>query len=516
MRTATTLSVLASIGTASAFWRMECRGRVGLARIDPLITPGEASAHVHAIHGSSGFSADATYEDLHNADCTSCGVVQDKSAYWAPVMYFRHEDGQYELVPQIGGMLAYYFLNVDAGNPDSGVKAFPNNFRMIAGNAMRRNFSIGSLSYKDADPEKSIWAKLGQTTQADLAQRAIGFNCLNYHKLAEGALMRHYLPEKDYLDGNCADGVRIELAFPSCWNGKETDVPGHTSHVAYPDLVTNGACPKGFETKLPGLMYETIWATNKFAGVAGQFVLSNGDEQGFGYHGDFISGWDEDFLQNAVNTCTNKSGKISDCPLFTLIDEDTQRECKMKVPSFLAKEKVDGFVGKSLPGNVVVQYGPEPAVANPRPAASQATSHVPVPTVSYQPGVTSLNLPGGVFKEKPTSTTSEEQVKISALAAPAPEPESESETSSTPSPTPAPAPIPSDPPVPEGYELVRTEYHTNGKVVSKVIVIETVQYVTLTTETLTVTATLGAGNARRELNHLHRHRHLHGHGHGAH
>lgn len=37
-----------------AFWRMECPGRVGLARIDPIVNRGEASPHVHSIHGSSG------------------------------------------------------------------------------------------------------------------------------------------------------------------------------------------------------------------------------------------------------------------------------------------------------------------------------------------------------------------------------------------------------------------------------------------------------------------------------
>jgi hypothetical protein len=42
--------------TVNAFWRMECRGRVGLARVDPLMSPGHASQHVHAIHGSNGKS----------------------------------------------------------------------------------------------------------------------------------------------------------------------------------------------------------------------------------------------------------------------------------------------------------------------------------------------------------------------------------------------------------------------------------------------------------------------------
>ncbi len=52
-----------------------------------------------------GFSENATYDDLMRADCTSCGVKEDKSVYWAPALYFHHADGGYELVDQIGGML---------------------------------------------------------------------------------------------------------------------------------------------------------------------------------------------------------------------------------------------------------------------------------------------------------------------------------------------------------------------------------------------------------------------------
>jgi hypothetical protein len=212
-------------------------------------------------------------------------VTQDKSAYWTPAMYFQHANGTYELVPQVGGMLPYYFLN----NPPSGgnITAFPSGFRMIAGSALRRNYTITGTGTSAAitnafaaDPGKSEWAALGQTTQSDLAQRAIGFNCLNYAIAPEGSLYRHYLPEKSYLDSNCADGIRLELMFPSCWNGKDTDSTDHKSHMAYPDLVINGNCPDGFPVTTPGLFYETIWATNAFKGVSGEFVIANGDVQG--------------------------------------------------------------------------------------------------------------------------------------------------------------------------------------------------------------------------------------------
>ena len=51
----------------------------------------------------TGFHESATYDDLIGGNCTSCGVAQDKSAYWHPVLYFHDFDtGNYEMVPQVG------------------------------------------------------------------------------------------------------------------------------------------------------------------------------------------------------------------------------------------------------------------------------------------------------------------------------------------------------------------------------------------------------------------------------
>lgn len=152
---------------------------------------------------------------------------------------------------------------------------------MIAGNSTRRTYNVANDSYLLPDPGQSEWAALNQTTQSDLSQRALGFNCLDYAKAVhEGSLYRHYLPDKDYLDANCVNGVRFEIMFPSCWNGKDLDSPDHKSHVAYPDLVMQGYCPAGYDVRLPGLFYETIWETDTFKGSSGEFVISNGDIQG--------------------------------------------------------------------------------------------------------------------------------------------------------------------------------------------------------------------------------------------
>lgn len=151
---------------------------------------------------------------------------------------------------------------------------------MIAGDSNRRNYSVGGLDVKLQDPPQSTWGFLGQTSQQDLAQRAIGFNCLNYKAPPEPSLFRHYMPEKSFLDAQCTDGVRFEVSFPSCWNGKDISSPDHKSHVAYPDTVLNGNCPEGFDVKLPGLFFETIWRTQDFVGMPGEFVISNGDVEG--------------------------------------------------------------------------------------------------------------------------------------------------------------------------------------------------------------------------------------------
>lgn len=145
---------------------------------------------------------------------------------------------------------------------------------MIAGDTNQRNFT-----YPVPDVEKSLWVN-EYAEQPFLRQAALGFNCLNYAKTPEGSLYRHFLPDKAYLDANCVDGVRFELMFPSCWNGKDRTSEDKMAHVAYPSQVMTGECPSGFPERLPSLFYETIWATNAFEGKAGQFIISNGDPTG--------------------------------------------------------------------------------------------------------------------------------------------------------------------------------------------------------------------------------------------
>ncbi|CAL5871421.1 uncharacterized protein PFLUO_LOCUS5671 [Penicillium psychrofluorescens] len=268
-------------------------------------------------------------------------------------------------------MLAYYLLYGE------NITAFPQGFRMIAGDPFQRNFT-----WPIPDPPKSLW-KGAQESQRALRQKALGFNCLNYAKAAEPSLYRHFLPNKTYLDEHCTDGIRMELMFPSCWNGKDVDSPDLKSHVAYPSLVMDGTCPEGYETRLVSLFYETIWNTYAFKEKEGFFTLSNGDPTGFGYHGDYLQAWDDGVLQEAVRTCTNETGMVSDCDIFDLQDETDQNQCLLDLPPQLQHENVH-MHSHGLPGNMPIEWGPGYAMpaGNVHEHPTTTTELVPsIPTV---------------------------------------------------------------------------------------------------------------------------------------
>lgn len=336
------------------------------------------------------------------------------------------------------------------------VKAFPPGFRMIAGDQYQRNFTIPQQI-----PPQSEW-KGAQITQTALTQKAIGFNCFNYKKAAEASLSRHFMPDKKFLDANCPDGVRIELLFPSCWNGKDVDSHDHKSHVAYPKLVDGGDCPEGYPVSIVTLFYETIWNTYAFKSYDGHFALSYGDETGYGYHGDFINGWEQDVLEKAVKTCTNNSGQVQDCHVFELQDQDTQKKCNF-ADSKLGKEdcKQDK---KGLPGNIKI--APSPAYAKGfLSSLSTALPSASIPTSLLNP----LKSAGSFFSQSDSSAGSASSTPTSSSAVSSATLFSSSKTQAATTSKPskaAPAPI-------------TTSYSTDGNTVHEVVVMQETTTTTL-------------------------------------
>ena len=59
------------VPSVQAFWRVSCAGVTGIGLIDPIVSPGKPSSHIHTIKGASGLAESTTVDNLLNSKCTS-------------------------------------------------------------------------------------------------------------------------------------------------------------------------------------------------------------------------------------------------------------------------------------------------------------------------------------------------------------------------------------------------------------------------------------------------------------
>lgn len=107
------------------------------------------------------------------------------------------------------------------------------------------------------------------------ASKAISWLCLNYDD--------NQGPQTPGISStNCPEGLRAQVFFPSCWDGINLDSPDHSSHMAYPDGIDNGVCPRSHPHHLVSIFYEVLFSVDPYnkLGLGGSFVLATGDKTG--------------------------------------------------------------------------------------------------------------------------------------------------------------------------------------------------------------------------------------------
>ncbi|EIW67152.1 hypothetical protein TREMEDRAFT_65020 [Tremella mesenterica DSM 1558] len=281
-------------------------------RLDPIVSPGGVSGHVHAIVGGSAF--EPTY---HYADNLQAHVSIDKSNYWAPQLYRHNENGTFSLV-KFKGSNTYYETRRYEQEP---IYEFPPGFRMLAGNPWTTTFN-----------------------ESDPAQQAVRFACLG----VPGPETNMFPPQ------SCPGDLRAEVYFPHCWDGVNAWLEG-SAHVAYSsegNFDGGGKCPDTHPKRIMGLFYEWFYEDD-FEYRENARVLATGDYLGLGFHGDFTNGWPVGTFQKifAEGSLCAENGGISDCkPLEDFDQHGKNGDCKYQ--GLLVDEDIghNGPLTK-LPGN---------------------------------------------------------------------------------------------------------------------------------------------------------------------
>jgi len=80
-----------------------------MGRMDPIVSPGVPSGHVHAVQGGSAFALNMTNQQaLADSNCTTAYVKADKSNYWTPALYFQDPNTKKLEAVEFSYMNVYY------------------------------------------------------------------------------------------------------------------------------------------------------------------------------------------------------------------------------------------------------------------------------------------------------------------------------------------------------------------------------------------------------------------------
>lgn len=107
---------------------------------------------------------------------------------------------------------------------------------MLSGDSLARSYDNKSLTFGNA--------QYGSRLVAD----RVSFACLAEKPLKEQPYM---------FETNCTNGMRAQLHFQSCWDGKNLYKPDN-SHVAYLSNIDDGICPPDHPVPFVHIFMETF------------------------------------------------------------------------------------------------------------------------------------------------------------------------------------------------------------------------------------------------------------------
>ena len=272
---------------------------------DPIVFLGQdGAAHLHRFYGNVLLDENSTTESLFTSGESSCqGNTLNRSAYWIPAVLAPSFDpatgarltdanGEpaWKVVPAVVGNddVAHEIFYYSAGVSDlSSIQPIPLGLKMIAGNHM---------------------GQPGMEQDTAIAR----WHCQSWESdEATNPRWSTSIPE-------CAapDRLRMDIFFPSCWNGTDLDSSDHKSHLAYP--VQSGVetvCPATHPVPIIRVsfhyafgvlpdFYDPATRTSKGWRMASDMYDAGPSAPGgMSLHGDWFNAWHPEALQAVLDTC---------------------------------------------------------------------------------------------------------------------------------------------------------------------------------------------------------------------
>lgn len=236
------------------------------ANVDPIVAPGQVSAHMHSFFGNRTVTETSTAETLRGA-ATNCKTPGQTSAYWVPTpvnsSYFR---------------LGVYYSN----------RFFPNKVAIVPPNAE---------------------LVIGPNSPAGDGRYSVFYTCSAKRDVVTGA-------EKSATPMQCpTDRLTVVIRFPNCWDGVamgpgDDGVPDN-AHFAYssggsqaePWKIATGsgtACPLSH----PIMLVQTN-AHFRLRNPYGVAITEFSSGPAATMHGDFVQSWVTEGFQAFVDKCLN-------------------------------------------------------------------------------------------------------------------------------------------------------------------------------------------------------------------
>jgi hypothetical protein len=240
-------------GGAGGYFAVTC-GFSHRNRDDPIVFPRQPGrSHDHTYFGARSTDAFSTPALLRRAGRTTCRLPADTAAYWAPTLFVEGR-----AVEPLAVVAFYVRRTADEVDP------FPAGLKVVAGDA---------------------------SAQSAQSSRITSWSCA-----VRGAERSSTIPT---CPGGRFGGLRLQVNFPSCWDGERLDSPNHQSHMAY---ASDGRCPRSHPDEVPGLTLLIYY------GVSGgpDAELSSGGQ--LSAHADFVNSWRQTTLTQLVDRYLNRSG----------------------------------------------------------------------------------------------------------------------------------------------------------------------------------------------------------------